>query len=87
VLLEMAFLEKVVLYGNTPPLDEMHEKGLGVMVMEDAPASYAEKVVEYLSDRAKAADIGKQSSGIVKRSFTIDVMAGEYRKLYQNLKK
>lgn len=85
VLLEMASMGKVVVYGKVPPLDELNSKGLGVMLDNDSPGSYSGKILELLEDKRSALEAGKRSKEAVARFFNMDDMAREYEKLYKTL--
>jgi len=85
VILEMALSGRPVLYGDVPPLDELSDKALGVMVRGGGPEDYAEKIVELLEDKKKAASVGASSRDAVMKFFNMDVVAAEYERLYDGL--
>ncbi len=85
VLLEMACAGKPVIYGDVPPLGELADKGIGIMLADRCAGAYAEKILALLEDRDSAASIGKRSKNAVEKYFNIDVMAREYERIYEDL--
>ena len=85
VLLEMAAMAKPIIYGNVRPLDELSDKGLGLMLEDGTPEVYAGKITELLKDRGSASRLGGASREAVKKYFDMDCMAKEYEKLYDSI--
>lgn len=86
VLIELAALEKPVIYGNIAPLNELQEKGLGIMIDEQFPEAYAKNLLNILEDGKLASQIGKASKDAVINYFNMDNAAAEYKNLYDTLK-
>lgn len=85
VLLELAVLEKPVIYGDVPPLDELDRKGLGIRNLDGSTESYAKILVKCLRDRDFSLEVGLRSREAVINNFTMDIAGGEYQKLYKGL--
>lgn len=85
ILLEMAALGKPVVYGNTPPLDELEEKGLGIMANNASAENYTDNLSRLLENSKYAAKIGERSKETALRHFNMDTIASEYKKLYDDL--
>ena len=86
VLLELAILGKPVAYGDVPPLGELDSKGLGIMVSDGSPDSYAGVITKCAKDNDYASMVGERSKNAVKADFTMDIAAGEYQRLYDRLR-
>lgn len=87
VLLELSALGKPVLYSNVPPLDEIAKAGIGIKVAGPGPISYAEILIKLLADERTVLETGERSKEAVKKYFNMDRVAGEYQKLYENLRR
>ena len=83
VILEMAAMAKPVIYGKVRPLEELHEKGLGIMINGGSTDAYSEKILSLLDGKGFSSEIGERSRAAVRRHFDIEGMAREYEKLYE----
>lgn len=86
VLIEMAAMEKPVIYGAVKPLDELESKGLGVKVSDPSSASYAAAISGFIEDKDYALAVGKKSREAAIKHFNMDYIAREYEKIYDTLK-
>lgn len=84
-LLEAMAMGKAVVFSNTQPLDELFEKGSNVMVESGNAARLSQAIISLLSDRKKAALLGKNASSLVERKFNIQDLAAMYAALYTRL--
>lgn len=85
VLPEMASSGKPVVYGNVPPMNELSDKSLGVMVSNHSPEAYADKIIQLLKDKETSRSIGKKSREAVVKYFNFNDMTDKYGELYRSL--
>lgn len=85
VLIELAAMEKPVIYGAVRPLDELETKGLGVKVTDPSSASYVAAISDLLENRDVALAVGKRSRQAAIKHFNMDHIAREYEKIYDSL--
>ena len=85
VLPEMASSGKPVVYGNVPPMNELNDKFLGVMVSDHSPEAYADKIIQLLKNKEDSRLIGKKSREAVKEHFNVTSMIDKYEELYRSL--
>lgn len=85
VLLELAALEKPVLYPALPPLNELEARGIGVAVTDLSAGGYANALSMLLDDPEQYSRIGKKSRRGVIEHFNMESVAAEFQKIYHNL--
>ncbi|MFA6635559.1 MAG: glycosyltransferase family 4 protein [Candidatus Omnitrophota bacterium] len=87
VLLEAASSFKPVIYGNVPPMSELSDRSLGIMLSDSSPESYADQIIQLLRDREAARLVGSRSRKAVLEHFNVDDMADRYEELYRSLER
>ncbi|MEW6407137.1 MAG: glycosyltransferase family 4 protein [Patescibacteria group bacterium] len=87
VLLELAAMEKPVIYSAIEPFNELADKGLGVCLNDMSAQKYAETILDILKDRNLYDNISRDSKDAVMKHFDIEKTAIEYQKIYADLEK
>ena len=87
VILEIASSGKPVVYGNVPPMSELSDRSLGIMVSDHSPEAYSDKLIQLLKDKEAARLVGRKSREAVAEHFNVNSMIDKYEELYRSLER
>jgi len=87
VLLELMAMKKPIIFGNTPPLNEIMKSKIGVMLSSNSPESYAKEIVRLIKNTKLRKEMGNNGRKTVMKHFNLDDSIKNYETVYKEINK